>query len=363
MRIGIPRELKSHEGRVALIPAACAELVRGGNTVYIEADAGARCGFSDEDYRGAGVQVLPGPDELYAAAELLVKVKEPQKEEYRRLRQDQLLFCFLHLAAAPGLTRALLDIGLTAVGFETVQEAGRLPLLAPMSAIAGRLATQYGADLLTLPQGGKGVLLGGLAAAERGSVVVLGAGVAGGNAAAVAAALGAQVHVFDRDLEKLRRIRRLGPNVTGLYPYGEALGSAVARADLLVGAVLSPGARAPRLVTAGLVRTMASGSVIIDISVDQGGCVETTRPTTYADPSYVWEGVVHFGVTNMPGAVPRTASQALSAALTPYVLALTEAEWRERHPALAGAINVSRGEIVHEALKPLETETKNVNNY
>lgn len=351
MRIGVPVEVKTLEGRVALIPAAASELVRAGHTVCVQAGAGVKSGYTDEDYRRVGVQVLPDAPALYGAAELLVKVKEPQPQELGLLRPDHLLFCFLHLAAEPALQRALVARGLAAVAFETVEEGGALPLLAPMSDIAGRVAVQVGAHLLHGPQGGKGLLLGGLPAAERGHVVVLGAGTAGGNAARVAAALGAQVTVFDRDRAKLAAMRELGANVTALYPYTDALEQAVRAADLLVGAVLVTGARAPRIISAEMVRAMQPGSVVVDISVDQGGCIETTRPTTYAAPTWVWEGVTHFGVTNMPGAVPRSASQALSAALTPYVLRLAQPGW-EGVPALAAGINVRAGKVVHPALPP-----------
>ncbi len=356
MRIGIPREVKSHEGRVALIPAACAELVAHGHEVYLQSSAGQLAGYADDDYRSAGVQPVATADELYGTAEMVVKVKEPQPEEYDRLREDHLLFCFLHLAAAPQLARALMRTGLTAVAFETVEADGRHPLLAPMSLIAGRLATHYGAHWLLDPDGGKGILLGGVPAAAPGRVVVLGAGVAGSNAAAVAAALGAEVKVFDRDVTRLEQLRELGANVTGLYPFPDHLSRAVAEADLLVGAVLIPGARSPHLVPADWVKTMEEGSVIIDVSVDQGGCIETTRPTTYDDPTFVWEGVTHFGVTNMPGAVPRSASQALSAALIPWVLALAEPDWRQRYGALARGVNVSDGRLVHPALSDLEID-------
>ncbi len=356
MRIGIPREVKSHEGRVALIPAACAELVEHGHEVYVQSSAGELAGYPDDDYRSVGVQTASGAEELYETAEMVVKVKEPQPVEYSRLREDHLLFCFLHLAAAPQLARVLMQTGLTAVAFETVEAGGRYPLLAPMSMIAGRLATQYGARWLLGPEGGKGILLGGVPAAAPGRVVVLGAGVVGSNAAAVAASLGAQVRVFDRDMIRLERVRELGANVTGLYPFPEHLRSAVAEANLLVGAVLVPGARSPHLVPADWVKTMEEGSVIIDVSVDQGGCIETTRPTTYDDPTFVWEGVIHFGVTNMPGAVPRSASQALSAALIPWVLALGERDWRQRYGALARSINVSEGRLVHPALADLENQ-------
>lgn len=351
MRVGIPREVKTLEGRVGLIPAAAAELVRAGHEVFLQNGAGDASGYGDADYTAVGVKLLPDAPSLYAKAQMVVKVKEPQPQEWPLLRADHLLFCYLHLAAEPALTKALLKIGLTAVAFETVEEAGgRLPLLAPMSDIAGRIAVQAGAQLLTRPQGGKGLLLGGLPAAERGHVVVLGAGIAGGNAAAMAAAIGAQVTVFDHSREKLAAMRALGANVTALYPYADAIERAVIAADLLIGAVLIHGARAPHLVNAATVRQMQPGSVIVDISVDQGGCIETTRPTSYAEPTFMWEGVVHFGVTNMPGAVPRTASQALSAALIPYALRLATGDWQD-DAALAKGVNVSSGEVIYPALK------------
>ena len=351
MRIGIPREIKVREGRVALIPAAAGELVRHGHEVLIEAGAGRLSGYDDADYAAVGVEVVADAATLYQRTQMIVKVKEPQPEELERLRPDHLLFSFLHLAAAPELTRALQAIGLTAVAFETVAEAdGRLPLLAPMSDIAGRIAVQEGAVLLHHYRGGRGLLLGGLPAAERGRVVILGAGNAGGNAAAVAAALGAEVTVLERRRERMAAMRALGPNVTALYPFADAVAEAVRAADLLIGAVLVPGRRAPHLVSADMVRDMRPGAVVVDISVDQGGCIETTRPTDWERPTFVWEGVVHFGVTNMPGAVPRSASQALSAALVPYVLRLAQPGW-EQDPALAAGINVRGGEVVHPALR------------
>lgn len=350
MRIGVPREIKPQEGRVALIPAACAQLVQHGHEVFVETQAGILSGYSDTDFQAAGVTILPDAASLYAQAQLLVKVKEPQASELDLLRPDHLLFSYLHLAAAPDLLAALRQIGLTAVAFETVQAGRALPLLAPMSDIAGRLAVQIGATLLQQPQGGRGLLLGGLPAAERGHVVILGAGVAGGNAALMAQALGAEVTVFDPNRDKLAAMRALGPNVTGLHPYQFAIEEHLRSADLLIGAVLIPGARAPHLVTADMVRHMQAGSVIIDISVDQGGCIETTRPTDYNAPTFVWEGVVHFGVTNMPGAVPRSASQALSAALIPYILQLAQTDW-ESHPDLAAGINIQGGEVVHPGLR------------
>jgi alanine dehydrogenase len=350
MHIGIPKEIKILEGRVALIPAACAQLIQHGHTVLLESGAGEKSGYPDEMYQNLGVKIVRSTEELFANAELIIKVKEPQPSELTLLTSDHLLFSYLHLAAEPALRDALLKIGLTAIGFETVPEGRALPLLAPMSDIAGRIAVQVGATLLHQPNGGRGLLLGGIPAAERGNVVILGAGVAGGSAATVAQALGANVTIFDRNRDKMAAMRQLGPNVTALYAYQNAIDEAVLDADLLVGAVLIPGARAPHLVTAQTVSKMKKGSVIIDISVDQGGCIETTRPTNYQEPTFIHEGVVHFGVTNMPGAVPRTASQALSAALVPYILRLAEAGWEDQ-PDLSAGINVRGGKIIHPALK------------
>ena len=353
MRIGIPTESKMLEGRVALIPAAAAELVRAGHEVFIQAGAGFPSGYTDHDYAAVGVAVLPDAAALYGAARLIIKVKEPQPGELELLRKDHVLFCYLHLAANLALLRELQRIGLTAMAFETVEEpGGRLPLLAPMSDIAGRLAVQTGAHLLQRPHGGKGMLLGGLPAAERGHVVVLGAGMAGSNAALMVSALGARVTVFDHNRDRLAAVRALGANVTGLYPYQDAIDGSVRDADLVIGAVLVTGARTPHLVSAEVVRNMAPGSVVVDISVDQGGCIETTRPTTWDAPTFVWEGVIHFGVTNMPGAVPRSASQALSAALIPYALRLAAGDW-ETDPVLAAGVNVRGGEVVYPALRSL----------
>jgi alanine dehydrogenase len=309
-------------------------------------------GFADAEFEAAGARLLADAATLYGTAELVVKVKEPQTSELPLLRRDHLLFAFLHLAADRELAAALCAIGLAAVAFETVQDSSGLPILAPMSDIAGRLAVQIGAHLLHRPQGGPGLLLGGLPGAPRGRVVVLGGGHAGGNAAALAAATGAEVLVFERSAARQRDLYALGGNVTALYPFPQAVDRALCEADLLVGAVLVPGAATPRLVSAEQVARMRPGSVIIDIAVDQGGCVETTRPTSYADPTYVVSGVTHFGVTNMPGAVPRTASQALAAALVPYVLQLAAGDWRG-HPALAAGINVEAGRLIHPALRNL----------
>lgn len=349
MRIGVPKEIKPLEGRVALTPEAAGELAHAGHELYLQAGAGEQSGYPDSAYSAQGVTILPDAATLYGHAQLIVKVKEPIAAEYGLLRPDHVLFSYLHLAAVPELARTLKEKGLTALAFETVEAQGRLPLLAPMSEIAGRLAIQIGAHLLHQPQGGRGILLGGLAGTERGRVVVLGAGEAGGAAAAAAAALGAEVTVFARARDSLARMRALGSNVTALHSYRAAIAEAVRTADLLVGAVLIPGARAPRLVTRAMVQTMRPGTVIVDISVDQGGCIETIRPTDYRLPTYVEAGVIHFGVTNMPGAVPRTSTQALSGAIAPFVLRLAEPGW-EQDPVLRSGINVQGGKIAHPAV-------------
>jgi len=350
MRIGIPREIKPLEGRVALIPEACGDLVRIGHKVLVETGAGLASGFPDRAYEAAGAAIVEGAAPLFADAELIVKVKEPWGPEIDFLRPDQILFSFLHLAANPSLAERLAASGLTALAFETVRENGRLPILGPMSEIAGRLAVQIGATLLQAPQGGKGLLLGGLPAADRGHVVVLGAGNAGGAAVRMAAAIGARVTVLDRDLRKLAAMRAAGANVTGLYPHADSLARAVEEADLLIGAVLVPGARTPRLIRERQVAAMESGSAIVDIAVDQGGCIETTHPTTYEAPTYRVHEVVHFAVTNMPGAVPRSASRALGATLLPWVVRLADPDWRS-DPILADAVNVAGGALVHPAVR------------
>jgi alanine dehydrogenase len=352
MRIGIPTEIKPLEGRIALVPDACGELVKAGHHLFVQQGAGDASGFSDQHYKDSGAEIVAAAESVYGNAELVVKVKEPQPQECDLLRSDHLLFCYLHLAAEETLTRRLQQIGLTAVAFETVQKHGRLPLLAPMSDIAGRIAAQVGCHLLYRPEGGKGLLLGGLPGVARGHVVVLGAGVAGENAVRVAAGLGARITVFDKKRERMALMRDIGPNVTALYPYQRQLEQAVREADLLIGAVLIPGAKAPHLVSRELVAQMEPGSVIVDIAVDQGGCVATTRPTTYDNPTFVVDGVTHFCVANMPGAVPRTASQAISAAIMPYVEQLTHADW-EQNPALRAGINIRAARIEYPALLDL----------
>ncbi len=345
MKIGIPEETKVLEGRVALIPASCAALVRQGNEVFIERGAGNLSGYKDEEYSAQGVVLTEDAAELYKQAELIVKVKEPVEQDLQHLGAHHTLFCYLHLAASLPLTRALCDIGLTAIAFETVtDEAGYLPLLKPMSEIAGTLAVQIGTHLLHQPQGGMGLMLGGLSMTERGHVVVLGGGAAGGAAVRQAAACGAMVTVIDRDASRFEALSQQFNTVRGVLSSDINIAQAVNEADLLIGAVLLPGLHAPRLVSESQVKCMKPGSVIIDVSVDQGGCIETIHPTDYQNPVYLAHDVLHFGVTNMPGAVPRTASQALSSVILPYVQQLCEAGWQQ-HEGLLNGINVRRGKI------------------
>lgn len=356
--IGVPKERKPREGRVALVPEAVAELVRAGHRVRVESGAGDKAGFADTAYRGAGAEIADGPQDLYGGSRLIVKVKEPIPEEYDYYTADHVLFSFLHLAAVPDLARFLADRGVTAFAFETWPDAGdNLPLLAPMSYIAGRVAVQYAATLLHGPQGGKGVLMGGAPGTDRGNVVVLGAGVVGGQAARLAANMGARVDVFDLNLDRADHLATDGPGqIAGLYPYQDLVAERVANADLVVGAVLVAGARAPHVISREQVASMEPGSVIADVAVDQGGCVATTRPTTYDEPTYQEAGVVHFAVTNMPAAVPRTATRALSARLLPYVQKLASSLQEglegalEADAAMREGLNVHGGRITHPAV-------------
>jgi len=355
MNIGIPTEIKPLEGRVGLIPLDCAKFTQQKHNVYLQSGAGKLSGYSDRDYQHVGVTIVSSAAELYAKAKLIIKVKEPVADDLVLLESRHLLFCYLHLAANKKLARALCDTGLTAIAFETVTDAqSDLPLLAPMSEIAGRLSIQIGTHLLHQPQGGRGILLGGLELTDKGEVVVLGAGQAGSAAAHLASCVGAKVTVFDKNSERIEAMTQLAANVTGKYADENAIADAVSKADLVVGAVLLPGQHAPRVVTETMVKSMPAGSVIIDISVDQGGCIETIRPTDYRNPTYVLHDVLHFGVTNMPGAVPRTASQALSAVIAPYALKLCGENWQQDNDLKQG-INVRDGKIdnavVEQALR------------
>ncbi len=355
MLVGVPKEIKTHEYRVGLVPSSVRELVHHGHRVLVQSGAGAGIGLDDAAYRAAGAEIAAGAEEVFARAELIVKVKEPQAEEWRRLRPDQVLFTYLHLAADRPQTEGLMASGCIAIAYETVTDRrGRLPLLAPMSEVAGRMSIQVGAHHLEKMQGGAGILLGGVPGVHAAKVVVLGGGVAGTNAIRMAMGLEAQVYVIDRSLDRLYELDlQFGPILNTEYSTVDAIERHVATADLVVGAVLIPGAAAPKLVTRSMIKAMRRGSVFVDIAIDQGGCAETSRPTTHADPVYVEEGVIHYCVTNMPGAVPRTSTFALNNATLPFVLALAGKGWKRactEDPHLADGLNVVRGALVHQAV-------------
>ncbi|MDT3445590.1 MULTISPECIES: alanine dehydrogenase [unclassified Pseudofrankia] len=350
MRIAIPREVKNHEYRVAATPAGVHELTRHGHDVFVEADAGAGSMIMDAEYAAAGAKIVEGADATWASGDLVLKVKEPVEEEYHRLRPGLLLFTYLHLAASLPCTRALLDARVTAVGYETVEFADRsLPLLAPMSEVAGRLAPQVGAQALLAAAGGRGVLLGGVPGVDPARVVVIGAGVAGQGATSIAAGMRADVTLLDRDLGRLRAAdARFEGRVRTIAANAYEIERAVLDADLVIGAVLVPGTRAPKLVTNAMVARMRPGAVLVDISVDQGGCFEDTRPTTHDNPTYKVHEAVFYCVANMPGAVPRTSTHALTNATLPYAAALADHGWRgamRLDPALARGLNTHAGEV------------------
>jgi alanine dehydrogenase len=354
MRIGVVKEIKPDEYRVALTPAGARELVQAGNEVLVESGAGLGSSFPDDAYEAAGAR-LASVEDVWADSELLLKVKEPVESEYDRLREGLVLFTYLHIAADEPLTRALVDSGITAVAYETVEtDDRRLPLLAPMSEIAGRLAAQAGAYFLEKPLGGRGVLLGGVPGVASGSVVVLGGGMVGYNAALIALGLGANVTILERSIDRMRYLEEiLGSRVNLLMSSALQIEESVADADVVIGAVLIPGAVAPKLVTRPMVGEMKDGAVICDVAIDQGGCVETARPTTHSDPVYTVEGVTHYCVANMPGAVPVTSTKALTNATLPYVEEIAAYGLREaiaRDPTLARGVNVLDGKITYEAV-------------
>jgi alanine dehydrogenase len=352
MIIGLPRETKVDENRVALLPVGAEALVQSGHRVLVESGAGRPSGALDEDYAAAGAEIVPGPEDVYRPAELVVKVKEPLEEEYPLLRPGQLVFCYFHFAASRELTLAVRDSGIIAVAYETVQLSdGALPLLIPMSEVAGRMAVHEGAKYLESPQGGRGILLAGVPGVAPADVVILGGGVVGANAARIAAGLGANVFVLDIDLERLRYLDDvMPPNVTTLMSNSYNVNKLVPSADLLIGAVLKPGAKAPTLVSREMVSQMKEGAVIVDVAVDQGGCVETCRPTTHTEPTFVVDGVSHYCVTNIPGAVPRTSTLALTNATLPYVQQFADLGWAEAArttPELASGINIAHGKVAY----------------
>ncbi|GAA3109324.1 alanine dehydrogenase [Streptomyces goshikiensis] len=352
MKVGIPREVKNNEFRVAITPAGVHELVRGGHQVFVEQNAGVGSSITDAEYVSAGAEILGTADEVWATADLLLKVKEPIAEEYHRLRKDQTLFTYLHLAASRECTDALLASGTTAIAYETVELANRaLPLLAPMSEVAGRLAPQVGAYHLMRSAGGRGVLPGGVPGTHASECVVIGGGVSGWNAAQIAIGMGFHVTLLDRDINKLREADKVfGTKIKTIVSNAFELEKAVIEADLVIGAVLIPGAKAPKLVTNELVAKMKPGSVLVDIAIDQGGCFEDSRPTTHAEPTFQVHNSVFYCVANMPGAVPNTSTYALTNATLPYIVQLANLGWAEalrRDPALALGLNTHDGQVVY----------------
>ncbi len=355
MRVGCPREIKNHEYRVGLTPESAGELVHQGNEVWIESGAGAGIGASDEEYRGKGARIVEGPDPIFAECEMVVKVKEPQAVERAKLRRGQVLYTYLHLAPDPEQTRDLVESGVTAIAYETVTgPGGTLPLLKPMSQVAGRMSIQAGATALEKAHGGRGVLLGGVPGVLPGKVVVIGGGVVGFNAAQMAVGLGADVTILDRDPEVLERLGiHFESRAKTRFSNKANLEDEVSGADLIIGAVLIPGAAAPKLVTREMLKSMKPGSVLVDVAIDQGGCFETSKATTHAEPTYIVDDVVHYCVANMPGAVARTSTYALNNVTLPHALMIAKLGWREAlaaNPHLAEGLNVHDGNITYRAV-------------
>ena len=354
MRIGVPKEIKVHEYRVALTPEGAAELIRSGHEVVVEKGAGLGSALEDSDYIAVGAKIQPDVETIWRESEMILKVKEPIEVEYSRIQKDQILFTYLHLAASKACTDALLKSGCTAIAYETVSVDGYLPLLAPMSEVAGRLATQVGASALQKPHGGRGVLMGGVPGVAPAKVVVIGGGSAGLNAAVIAVGMGADVTILDRSLPRLAHIDSLySGRIKTLSSNFSAIDREIKAAELVIGAVLVPGTKAPKLVTNAQVKGMKPGSVLVDIAIDQGGCFEDSKPTTHADPTFKVHGSIFYCVANMPGAIPVTSTYALTNATLPYALAIANLGWREaldRDPALALGLNVHAGKITYPAV-------------
>ncbi|MEY2150368.1 MULTISPECIES: alanine dehydrogenase [Rhodanobacter] len=353
MRIGVPKEIKNHEYRVGLIPSSVQELVHHGHQVLVETGAGLGAGINDADYVAAGASIAQGADQVFAEADMIVKVKEPLAAERKKLRKGQILFTYLHLAPDAVQTQDLIDSGAICIAYETVTAAnGSLPLLTPMSEVAGRLAPQVGAHSLEKAQGGRGVLLGGVPGVPAAEVVILGGGVSGSHAATIAVGMGAKVTVVDRSADALKRLSaQFGTAISTVFSTRAAIEELVRRADLLIGTVLIPGAAAPKLVTRDMLKTMKPGSVIVDVAIDQGGCVETSHATTHADPTYVIDDVVHYCVANMPGAVARTSTFALNNVTLPFALALADKGWKQalaQDAHLRNGLNVCEGKVTCE---------------
>jgi alanine dehydrogenase len=355
MKIGVPKEIKTNENRVALVPAGAEALVAAGHNVMIEKGAGEGSGFPDEAYTSVGAKIGPDADAVWREADMIMKVKEPIAKEWPRMRKNQVIFTYFHFAADEKLTRAHLESGAVCIAYETVELPSReLPLLTPMSEVAGRMAVQEGAKYLEKLYGGRGVLLGGVPGVAPAKVVILGGGIVGINAAKMAAGLGAKVTVLDLDLERLRYLSDVMPaNVTLIYSNRHNILEQISTADLVVGAVLIPGAVAPRLIRREDLKTMQPGAVIVDVAIDQGGCVETIKATTHENPTYVVDGIIHYGVANMPGGVPRTSTLALTNATFPYALQLANKGWKQalkENPALKKGLNVVDGKVTYAAV-------------
>lgn len=354
MIIGVPKEIKNNENRVAMTPAGVAELKHNGHTVYVQHTAGEGSGFSDDEYIAAGAQILPTIEAVYDIAEMIVKVKEPIEPEYKLIKKDQVVFTYFHFASDRKLTEAMIASRGVCIAYETVRLADHsLPLLVPMSEVAGRMSIQEGARFLEKPHGGKGILLGGVPGVPPAKVLVLGAGVVGRNAALMAVGLGADVTIADISLPTLRHVAETMPRVKTLYSSRHNIESQLPDVDLVVGSVLIPGAKAPKLITRDMLKLMRPGSVIVDVAIDQGGCFETSRPTTHSEPTYVVDGVVHYAVANIPGAVPRTSTLALTNATLPYAVRLANKGWRQacrEDAALAQGVNMVDGKVTFPAV-------------
>lgn len=355
MRIGVPKEIKNHEYRVGLVPSSVRELTSHGHEIFLETNAGSGIDISDEDYRQAGAVIVDTAAEIYATAELIVKVKEPQPNECNMCREGQVIFTYLHLAPDPEQAKLLLASGCIAIAYETVtDERGRLPLLAPMSEVAGRMSVQAGAHALEKAQGGRGILLGGVAGVAPAHVVVLGGGVVGTNALRMAIGMEAEVSILDKSLSRLRELDfQFGSSLNTIYATQDAIDRYVSRADLVIGAVLVPGGSAPKLVSKKMLSEMKPGSVLLDVAIDQGGCFETSIPTTHADPTYEIDGIVHYCVANMPGGVPRTSSFALNNATLPYIVDVANKGYKRallEDVHLRNGLNVHKGKITHAAV-------------
>ncbi len=355
MIVGVPKEIKSNEQRVALVPAGAEELINRGHQVVVETEAGVGSGYTDTDYERVGAAVAATPQEVYERADMIMKVKEPLPPEYPLMREGQIVFTYFHFAASEELTVAVRDSGCVAIAYETVQlPGGELPLLVPMSEVAGRMAIQEGAKFLEHRMGGRGVLLGGVPGVYPGQVTILGGGVVGTNAAKMAAGMGADVVILDLSLDRLRYLDDVMPkNVRTMFSNRTNIRDAINRSDLVVGAILIPGDRAPWLVSREMLKDMRERSVIVDVAVDQGGCIETSRPTTHENPTYEVDGIIHYCVANMPGAVPRTSTLALTNATFPYALMIADHGWREtvkQWPSLAPGVSTVDGKVTYEAV-------------